>query len=106
MFIFDFAICWAVSERRVLRNVSQITVNGTGVYGSINLFVCYESWIPNDVFLSDTHESFKNILSKLFDEDTEEKVHLMYLNTLVKLLLHYEKNAIEINFNRKDILCW
>ncbi|XP_076265709.1 rapamycin-insensitive companion of Tor isoform X2 [Rhynchophorus ferrugineus] len=58
-----------------------------------------------DCLKQDTQECLKNILSKLFDEDTEEKIHLMYLNTLVKLLWHYEKNSVDINFNRRDILC-
>ncbi|XP_030749931.1 rapamycin-insensitive companion of mTOR [Sitophilus oryzae] len=60
----------------------------------------FESYLKQD-----SHECFRNILSKIFEQEIEEKALLSNLNTFVKLVRHYEKNSIEINFSRKDILC-
>ncbi|CAG9772448.1 unnamed protein product [Ceutorhynchus assimilis] len=47
---------------------------------------------------------FKNLLSKLCYQNTDEKDLLTYLNTMAQLLDHYENKFEEIKFSKKEIL--
>lgn len=53
----------------------------------------------------DPYECFKSVLSKLCEPELDEKLYLDYLNTFVKLMLHFENRFDDVNFSRKDILC-